>query len=36
MNSTLPFSPALAAYDLGPDHPLRPERYTLAALTRDA
>jgi len=26
----LPFSEKLAAYDLGPSHPLRPERFTLA------
>jgi acetoin utilization protein AcuC len=36
VNSILVYSPALAAYDLGPDHPLRPERYTLAVELMEA
>jgi acetoin utilization protein AcuC len=30
MSTSLAYSPDLAAYDLGLDHPLRPERFTLA------
>ncbi|MDP2183092.1 MAG: acetoin utilization protein AcuC [Actinomycetota bacterium] len=30
MNVVLPYDPALEAYDLGPHHPLRPERFSLA------
>jgi acetoin utilization protein AcuC len=30
MSVALAYSDELAAYDLGPDHPLRPERFTLA------
>ncbi len=30
MDAVLVYSPALAAYDLGPSHPLRPERFSLA------
>jgi acetoin utilization protein AcuC len=30
MDTCLVYTPALAAYDLGPEHPLRPERYVLA------
>lgn len=36
MNSTLFYSPGLAAYDLGPQHPLRPERVTLAVALMEA
>lgn len=30
MNVVLPYSDSLAAYDLGPTHPLKPERFSLA------
>ncbi len=30
MDAVLVYTPALAAYDLGPQHPLRPERFSLA------
>jgi acetoin utilization protein AcuC len=36
VNSTLVFSPSLSAYDLGPDHPLRPERCLLAVELMEA
>ncbi|HET6498523.1 MAG TPA: acetoin utilization protein AcuC, partial [Coriobacteriia bacterium] len=36
MTCTLVYSDAMASYDLGPDHPLKPERFTLAVdLMRD-
>ncbi len=34
--AVLVYSPALAGYDLGPDHPLRPERFTLAVTLMEA
>lgn len=30
MNVVVPYDPALESYDLGPHHPLRPERFSLA------
>lgn len=36
MKTTLVYSPGLAAYDLGPAHPLRPERFTLAVSLMEA
>jgi acetoin utilization protein AcuC len=36
VNSTLVYTPALAAYDFGRDHPLRPERFTLAVELSEA
>ena len=30
MGVVLPYDEALASYDLGPSHPLKPERFTLA------
>jgi acetoin utilization protein AcuC len=36
MDACLVYSPALAAYDLGESHPLRPERFTLAVALMQA
>jgi acetoin utilization protein AcuC len=36
MDACLAYSPALAAYDLGEGHPLRPERFTLAVALMEA
>jgi acetoin utilization protein AcuC len=36
MDASLVYSPAMAAYDLGPEHPLRPERFTLAVALMEA
>lgn len=36
VNSTLAYAPEMAGYDLGPDHPMRPERVTLAVALMEA
>jgi acetoin utilization protein AcuC len=36
MDAVLVYTPAVASYDLGPDHPLRPERFALAVELMDA